>query len=82
MASKDPNSIILRLQNSDKKGTVSVSLGLKEPMKVLMHKYAEEKQLKVDKLQFWFDGDVLNPLSTPYSMDMEGGECIDVHIVS
>lgn len=81
-ASKDPSSILLRVQNSDRKGSVNISLGLKETMSVLMHKYAEEKQLNMKKLQFWFDGEVLNPRSTPNSLDMEGGECIDVYMVT
>lgn len=44
-----------------------------------MHKYAEEKQLKLDKLRFMFDGEQLNPNSTPSSLELEGGECIDVY---
>lgn len=75
---RDPDSVSLRIQNS-KKGSVHISIGLKEKMSVLMHKYAEEKQHKVDRLRFMFDGEQLKPHSTPSSLDLEGGECIDVY---
>lgn len=78
----DPESISLRVQNSKKKGSVTINMNLKEKMSVLMHKYAEEKQLKLDNLRFVFDGEQLSANSTPASLDMEGGECIDVFEVT
>ncbi|MPC43739.1 NFATC2-interacting protein [Portunus trituberculatus] len=80
--SQDVDSISLRVQNSKKKGSVTINMNLKEKMSVLMHKYAEEKQIKLDKLQFMFDGELLSSNSTPTSLDLEGGECIDVYEVS
>ena len=51
-------------------------------MSVLMHKYAEEKQLNLDKLRFMFDGELLSADSTPFSLDLEDEECIDVYEAS
>uniref|UniRef100_A0A0P4WB88 Ubiquitin-like domain-containing protein n=1 Tax=Scylla olivacea TaxID=85551 RepID=A0A0P4WB88_SCYOL len=76
---QDADSISLRVQNSKKKGSVTIIMSLKEKMSVLMHKYAEEKQLKLNKLRFMFDGELLSANSTPSSLDLEGGECIDVY---
>lgn len=81
-ASKDPNVILLRVQSSEKKAVTMVSLGITEKMSILMHKYAEEKQINLKQLQFMFDGEILSPRSTPKSLDMEGGECIDVYKIA
>lgn len=48
-------------------------------MKVLMHKYAEEKKVPPEKLKFMFDGEVLDPSETPDNLGLDGGECIDVY---
>ena len=79
---QDPDSISLRVQCSNKKGFVIINIGLKDKMSILMHKYAEERRLKFDKLRFILDGERLCANSTPSSLDLENGECIDVYELS
>ena len=47
---------------------------------VLMDKYAEQTGQDAAKLSFHFDGEPLPPSQTPDSLELEGGECIDVHV--
>jgi len=44
-----------------------------------MNEYAEKKGVEVSSLRFMFDGETLDPQDTPISLDLEGGECIDVY---
>ena len=48
-------------------------------MKLLMDSYARIKNLKLSSLVFEFDGDLLNAMETPQTLELEGGECIDVY---
>ena len=48
-------------------------------MKVLMDSYAKMKKVKLSSLAFEFDGDLLNAMETPQTLELEGGECIDVY---
>ena len=44
-----------------------------------MSSYAEVKKIDIDKLKFFFDGEEINKLDSPSTLDLEGGECIDVY---
>ena len=57
-----------------------ISLRPTDPMMVLFEKYSEATSISVDKLTFKFDGDTIENDDTPKSLDLEGGECIDVHV--
>ena len=75
---QNPDSIPLKVQNSERKGAVTIYIGQKSKMLELMHRYAEEKNLKLKELCFKFDGETLDPNDTPETLDLEGNECIDV----
>ncbi|XP_043232800.1 uncharacterized protein CG4449-like [Amphibalanus amphitrite] len=75
----DPNSIELKVQSAERRGAVTVRLGRTEPMSVLMERYARQKGAELAKLRFRFDGEALDPSDTPETLDLEGGECVDVH---
>ncbi|XP_069938090.1 NFATC2-interacting protein-like [Cherax quadricarinatus] len=74
----DPHCICIKVQNADRKGVVNINMNRYDKMIVLMQKYANEKCVNMDKLKFCFDGEILNPNDTPDSLDLDGGECIDV----
>ena len=46
-----------------------------------MDSYAERNKVKLCSLVFIFDGDVLNGSESPQTLELEGGECIDVYKV-
>jgi hypothetical protein len=48
-------------------------------MKVLMDSYARIKKVKLNSLVFEFDGDFLTGMETPRTLELDGGECIDVY---
>ena len=50
-----------------------------ERMSVAMAEYAKQKQVEVSSLRFMFDGERLDPRETGEGLDLEGGECVDVH---
>ncbi|XP_045601228.2 NFATC2-interacting protein [Procambarus clarkii] len=74
-----PDSVCLKIQNADRKGAISIFINRYDKMIVMMHRYADEKNINIDKLKFLFDGEILNPSDTPQSLDLDGGECIDVY---
>lgn len=74
-----PDSIALKVQNSNHKATITIHIGKSDKMKILMHRYAELNKAKLEDLKFFFDGERLNPNDTPKSLDLDGGECIDVY---
>ena len=48
-------------------------------MQVLMNNYAEKENVNLSSLTFKFDGELLSGTETPISLELEGGECIDVY---
>lgn len=76
---KNPDSVCLKVQNADRKGMLNINISRYDKMSVLMHKYAKEKNVNLEKLKFLFDGEILDPNETPVDLDLDGGECIDVY---
>lgn len=70
----------LKIQGQNKGTVVVVAIRPEDQMKVLMQKYADATGTDLSKLVFNFDGEQLSPDDTPEMLDLEGGECIDVHI--
>lgn len=76
---KNSDSICFKVQNADRKGALNIYISRYDKMIVLMHKYADEKKVSLEKLKFYFDGEVLDPKETPVNLDLDGDECIDVY---
>ncbi len=74
------DQIELKVRSQARGSQVVISIRPEEPMSVLMQKYADAASLDISKLVFRFDGDNLEDDDTPASLDLEGGECIDVYI--
>jgi len=75
--------IELRLQTKDRRSqAVLITIFPTEQMKVVMDKYIQKSGIGREKVKFFFDGEELEENQTAEELEMEGGECIDVHIVS
>ena len=48
-------------------------------MQILMDLYAEKENLKISSLVFKLDGEILDGTESPRTLELEGGECIDVY---
>lgn len=46
-----------------------------------MVQFSEELEVPLNRLKFFFDGDPLDAEATPTSLELEGGECLDVHVL-
>jgi len=49
-----------------------------EPLEKLMRQYCKQKRIKFGSVQFQFDGELVDPLATPLSLELESDFCIDV----
>jgi len=73
--------IELRLQTKERRGqVVLITIFPTEQMKEVMDKYVQKIGLDRAKVKFFFDGEELEENQTAEELEMEGGECIDVHI--
>ncbi|CAG5053253.1 unnamed protein product [Parnassius apollo] len=85
------------LKNKNKKGTSGLQIkfqcqNLKKPFELTiqpndkfslaMTKCAEHLEKPLNKLKFEFDGDSITGTMTASELELEGGECIDVKIIS
>ena len=48
-------------------------------MQLLMNSYADKENLKLNSLVFKLDGEILEGAESPRTLELEGGECIDVY---
>ena len=48
-------------------------------MQILMNSYADKEDLNLSSLVFMLDGEILDGAESPRTLELEGGECIDVH---
>ena len=75
-------AIELKLQTKDRRAQpVTVKINTSDKMEVVIQKYCEETKIERGKVKFSFDGEQLNPDETAEDLDLEGGECIDVHVI-
>ncbi|XP_023345883.1 uncharacterized protein CG4449 [Eurytemora carolleeae] len=71
--------IELKVQTKDRRESVNIKVKKTDKMQVLMNKFAELKKIPLENLRFFFDGEELEASETAETLDLEGGECIDVH---
>jgi len=74
--------IELKIQSSDRKNVEFLRVRPNDRFEVMMTKYAEKLGVKLESIRFMFDGEKLNGFDTPEDLDLEGGECIDAHLIS
>lgn len=51
-----------------------------ERFEQLFKKYAQKANIDVNNLVFSFDGDKINPASTPQTLGMEDDDLVEVHV--
>ena len=74
------NMLQFKVQSQNRSSVVSIFIRAEDAMIVLMEKYSSQTSYPLTNLTFMFDGEILREDDTPTSLDLEGGECIDVHI--
>ncbi|XP_050225969.1 uncharacterized protein LOC126675378 [Mercurialis annua] len=70
--------IIISIQ--DKEGTKQFRVYKDDKFERLFKLYADKVKLNIQKLVFSFDGDKVNPIATPDSLDMEDNDIIEVDV--
>lgn len=79
---KRSNGFKLKFQCQNKKKPFETSMNPHEKLMSAMIKCAEHLETPLEKLKFYFDGDLISSKNTPQDLELEGGECIDVKICS
>ncbi|KAG1684333.1 NFATC2-interacting protein [Nymphon striatum] len=74
----DENSLHLKLQSKlSKKKEICVCKKY-HPIQEVLKKYAEKLQVDVKKLSIQFDGEDVDCTATPFELEFEDGDCLDV----
>ncbi|XP_021727085.1 uncharacterized protein LOC110694211 [Chenopodium quinoa] len=76
----DRTKIVISMQ--DKAGSKQYRIFADEKFEQLFTKYAQKVKTDVHNLVFTFDGDKINPASTPQTLGMEDDDLIEVHVKS
>ncbi|KAL1465717.1 hypothetical protein WDU94_005260 [Cyamophila willieti] len=79
---QDKNCIEVKVQQKNVKKPLLIQLHKSNEMHILAKKVAAELGIDEEKLKFNFDGDVLDLDETVESLDLEGGECFDLVVIS
>lgn len=78
---KDEGTIQVKLQTKDRRAQpVMLDIRPTDNMETVMDKFSSKSGLDRGKLKFFFDGEVLEGAATAEELELEGGECIDVHV--
>jgi len=78
---KNEETIQLKLQTKDRRAQpVLLDIRLTDNMETVMEKFSSQAGLDRATLKFFFDGEALDGSATAEDLDLEGGECIDVHV--
>ena len=72
--------IELKFQSDRRRGAEMIWVAKEERFEGIMARYAAKAGVDLTALKFLFDGEPLGRLDTPLDLDLEGGECIDVHV--
>ncbi|KAI8441616.1 hypothetical protein MSG28_015181 [Choristoneura fumiferana] len=76
------NGIKLKFQCQNVKKPFEIYVKPDDKLSSAMLQCAEHFEKTMDKLRFEFDGDVISSKQTPNDLELEGGECIDVKVIS
>lgn len=75
------DTMVVRFQTKDKRSLQSIRLMLNETMASALEKYSQQQKTspqKLEKARLYFDGDEIDVKETPETLELEGGECIDI----
>ncbi|XP_075988516.1 DNA repair protein Rad60 [Anticarsia gemmatalis] len=76
------DGIKIKFQCQNVKKPFETTIRLQDKLALAMMKCSEHLETPIERLKFYFDGDLVSSKSTPQELDLEGGECIDVKITS
>ena len=77
----EDDSIELKLQTKDRKvQPVTIKIEPTDKMEKVMEMFCASSGMVRAKLKFYFDGEQLQPGESAEDLELEGGECIDVHV--
>lgn len=71
------DTLELKIQWKNLKKPFIYNMKVTDEMCVLMQECSNQMNVALNKLKFYFDGEIIEPDDTPSSLDLEGGECID-----
>ena len=78
---KDEGTIQVKLQTKDRRAQpVILDIRPIDTMETVMEKFSTQTGLDRKKLKFFFDGEQLEGETTAEDLELEGGECFDVHV--
>merc|ERR1711874_393779 len=77
---ENTGAVEVKLQTSDRRATVMVKMKPVDSVQSLMEVFEQKTGHKMDTFRFMFDGEELRKEETAESLELEGGECIDVFI--
>jgi len=78
---KDEGTIQVKLQTKDRRAQpVILDIRPTDTMETVMEKFSTQTGLDRKKLKFFFDGEQLEGETTAEDLELEGGECFDVHV--
>ena len=78
---EENNLIELKLRTQDRRAqVVVVKIKPTDAMETVMAKYSMDSGVDRARLRFLFDGEELEGEATAEDLELEGGECFDVHI--
>lgn len=77
----DNNTIQLKFQCSTRRGVLLINVNKYDKLATALQEYSRKKKIPLQNLRFMFDGEKLDPSETAITLDLEGGECIDVYPV-
>lgn len=78
---KDEGTIQVKLQTKDRRAQpVLLDIRPTDNTETVMDKFSSQAGLDKGKLKFFFDGEVLEGAATAEELELESGECIDVHM--
>ncbi|XP_004933323.1 DNA repair protein Rad60 [Bombyx mori] len=75
------NGINVKFQCQNEKKPFQITISKDDTMSLAMLKCAEHFEKVLEKLLFYFDGDLISGKNTPKDLELEDGDCIDVKIV-
>lgn len=78
----EPSGIQLKFQCQQRKKPFITNVNTDQKLYLAMVKCAEDLEVLYSQVKFYFDGDLVDPSATPNQLELEGGECIDVRILS
>lgn len=82
VAGQEEGGLEVRLQTKDRRSQpVVVRIQATDKMSVLVQGYLDKTGLARSKVKFFFEGDLLEEDQTAEDLELEGGECVDVHLV-